>query len=717
MKFIKLNLLFTLLSVVVFNAQSLKSPDGKFEMNFQLKSGVPFYNLKFNEKTVIEDSKLGFKLLKDNTIAFDNVNKLPEGKNLDSDFVKVSETRNSKNETWSPVMGEKKSYVNNYNELAVTINQPNEDRTIIIKFRLFNDGLGFRYEFPQQKNLNYFVIREEETEFDFPTDLKSWWIPCDYDSQEYKPTTSNISEIPNLWENSFDPNASQTLIKDAVQTPLMLKKEGTDKIYINLAEAAVIDYPASHLMVDAKNFKFITHLTPDAQGAKGYIQTPAVSPWRTIIVAEKAEDVLASKMIFNLNEPTKYTDTSWIHPTKYMGVWWKMFLPNGGTWSYANLDNVKLGVTDYTKVQPNGTHQANNENVKKYIDFAAKHGFDAILVEGWNQGWEDWFGKSKEFVFDFLTPYPDFDIKMLNEYAHSKGIKIIMHHETSSSATNYERWMEKGFQQMKKYGYDAVKTGYVGNIIPRGEHHYSQWMIQHYQRVVDLAAQYKIMVDSHESVRPTGLNRTYPNWIAAEAARGTEFEAMGGNNPDHQTILPFTRYMGGPMDYTPGIFQLKFDAYDKNSTKQASTTLVKQLALYVVMYSPLQMACDLPENYEKHLDAFQFIKDVALDWDDTKILSAEPGDYIHTARKAKNSENWFVGGITDENARDFTVDFSFLDKGKKYEATVYEDAKDADYQKNPMAYHIYKQTVTSTSKIKIHLARSGGYAISVKPIK
>lgn len=717
MKFLKNIMFFLMLFSAFLSAQKLNSPDGKFEMDFSLKNGVPYYNLKFKGKTIIEDSKLGFRLLKDNTIAFDNVNKLPEGKNLNSDFVKVSESRDSKNETWSPVMGEKKFYVNNYNELSVTLNQLKEDRQIIIKFRLFNDGLGFRYEFPQQKNLNYFVIREEETEFDFPTDLKSWWIPCDYDSQEYKPTTSKISEIPNLWEHSFDSNASQTLVKDAIQTPLMLKKEGAEKLYINLAEAAVIDYPASHLMVDAKNFKFITHLTPDAQGAKGYIQTPAVSPWRTIIVSEKAEEVLDSKMIFNLNEPTKYTDTSWIHPVKYIGVWWQMFVPNRGSWNYTNIDNVKLGITDYTKVKPNGMHAANNENVKKYIDFASKHGFNAVLVEGWDEGWEDWFGKSKEFVFDFVTPYPDFDIKMLNEYAHSKNVKLIMHHETSASATNYERWMEKGFQLMKKHGYDAVKTGYVGNIIPRGEHHYSQWMIQHYQRVIDKAAEYKIMVNSHESVRPTGLNRTYPNWIAAEAARGTEFEAFGDNNPDHQTILPFTRFMGGPMDYTPGIFQTQMSYYDKNATRFVKTTLAKQLALYVVMYSPLQMAADLPENYEKHLDAFQFIKDVAVDWDDTKILAAEPGDYINTARKAKNSENWFVGGITDENERNFTVDFSFLDKGKTYEATIYEDGKNADYIKNPQSYHIYKQKVTSNSKIKIHLARSGGYAISVVPVK
>ncbi len=724
MKLIKSGVLLLMFSTTFLQAQTLNSPDGNFEMNFQLKEGVPYYNLKYKGKTVLEDSKLGLRLLKDNTVSFDNFGTLPEGKNLNSDFIKIKEERNSKNENWAPVMGEKKFYINNYNELAITLQQPNEHREMVVKFRLFNDGLGFRYEFPQQKNLNYFVIKEEDSEFDFPYDMKAWWIPADYDTQEYKPTTSKVSQIPAKWGSSFDGNASQTLVKDAVQTPLMLKKElnlsyvGVDKpLYINLAEAAVINYPASHLEVDARHFKFKTHLTPDGQGAKGYMQTPSVTPWRTVIVSEKAEDVLASKMIFNLNEPTKYTDTSWIHPVKYIGVWWQMFVPNRGTWSYSNLDNVHLGVTDFSKVKPNGMHGANNDNVKKYIDFAAKHGFDAVLVEGWNEGWEDWFGKSKEFVFDFQTPYPDFDIKMLNDYAHSKGIKIIMHHETSASATNYERFLDPAFKLMKQYGYDAVKTGYVGNIIPRGEHHYSQWMVNHYQRVVDKAAEYQIMVNSHESVRPTGLNRTYPNWIAAEAARGTEFEAMGGNNPDHQTILPFTRFMGGPMDYTPGIFQTQYSYYDPNSKNHANTTLAKQLGLYVVMYSPLQMACDLPENYEKQLDAFQFIKDVAVDWDDTKILAAEPGDYINTARKAKNSENWFVGGVTDENARDFTVDFSFLDKNKKYEATIYEDGKDADYINNPQSYHIYKKTVTSSTKLPVHLARSGGYAISIKPIK
>lgn len=716
MKKVKIGIFAVIFAVTGSYAQTLKSPDGKFEMKFSLRSGVPYYSLKYKNKTVIEDSKLGLRLLRDGDIQFASEieNKDVKGNHLNSGFVKTAEVRDSKNEVWQPVLGEKKNYVNNYNELTVTLNQEKLERSMNIKFRLFNDGLGFRYEFPQQKNLNYFIVQEEDSEFDLPSDHKAWWVTGDYDSQEYQPQTTNISGIPAKWPTSYDGNASQTPIKNAVQSPLMLKRN-TDGLYINLAEAALIGYPASNLEVDAQNYKFKTHLTPDAQGAKGYIQTPFNTPWRTVIVADKAEKILDSKMIFNLNEPTAYKDTSWIKPTKYMGVWWQMFVPNRGTWSYSDLNNVKIGITDYSKVQPSGKHAANNENVKEYIDFAAQHGFDALLVEGWNIGWEDWFGHSKEFVFDFVTPYPDFDIKMLNEYAHKKGIKLLMHHETSSSATNYERWLDPAFSLMKKHGYDAVKTGYVGNIIPRGEHHYSQWMIDHYIRVAKKAADYKIMVNSHESVRPTGLNRTFPNWIAAEAARGTEFEVFGGNNPDHTTILPFTRLMGGPMDYTPGIFQTKINYYDPKDTRFVKTTLAKQLALYVTMYSPLQMAADLPENYRRHLDAFQFIKDVALDWDDTKILAAEPGDFIHIARKEKGKNNWFVGGITDENARNFTVDFSFLDKGKKYIATVYEDGKDADFINNPQSYNIYQTEITSKTKIPIKLARSGGYAISVYP--
>jgi hypothetical protein len=703
----------------VANAQSIKSPDGKFEMDFQLKQGVPYYNLKFNGKTVVEDSKLGLRIFKDSSIKFASEIAKPEDAKFDlnSGFTKTAEKTDSKNETWQPVLGEKKNYINNYNELAVTLNQASTDRSIIVKFRLFNDGLGFRYEFPQQKNLNYFVIREEDSEIDFPSDMKAWWMVADYDSQEYQYQETKVSEIPGRWAKAADANASQTLIKNAVQSPLMLKVEGKEPLYINVAEAAVLDYPASHLEVDAQNFKFKTHLTADRQGAKGYMQTPMVTPWRTIIVAPKAEDVMASKMIFNLNEPTKYTDTSYIHPTKYMGVWWEMIIGKS-QWAYGQPEsNVRLGETDFAKLKPNGNHGANNTKVKDYIDFASENGFQALLIEGWNIGWEDWFGRSKEYVFDFITPYPDFDIKMLNEYAHSKGIKLIMHHETSGSATNYERWSDKAFQLMNKYGYDAVKTGYVGDVIPRGEHHYSQWMINHYYRIVEKANEYKVMVNSHESVRPTGESRTYPNYISAEAARGTEYEAFGGNNPDHQTILPFTRWMGGSMDYTPGIFQTKLDYYFPGDKRFVKTTLAKQLALYVTMYMPLQMAADLPENYKKHMDAFQFIKDVAADWDDTKILSAEPGDYVVTARKAKGTENWFVGGITDENKREYTVDFSFLDKGKKYEATIYEDGKDADYIDNPQSYNIYKKQITSKSKIPFKMVRSGGFAITIKPVK
>lgn len=698
--------------------QTLKSPDGKFQMDFSLKNGTPYYQLKYNGKVVVEESKLGLRLFKDNNIQFaSEINKTEGSENdLNQGFIKVSEKRDSKNETWQPVMGEKKSYVNNYNELTVNLHQGKQDRTIAIKFRLFNDGLGFRYEFPQQKNLNYFVIKEEDSEIDLPSDMKAWWIVGDYDTQEYQYQTSKISEIAARWAGAVEQNASQFPIKNTVQTPLILKKEGKEPLYVDLGEAALINYPASHLEVDSQNYKFKTHLTPDAQGAKGYIQTPFNTPWRTIIVSPTAAGILDSKMIFNLNEPTKYKDTSWIKPTKYMGVWWEMIIGKS-QWAYSTEDNVHLGKTDFTKLTPNGKHAANNTKVREYIDFAAKNGFDGLLIEGWNVGWEDWFGHSKEDVFDFVTPYPDFDIAALNEYAHGKGIKLIMHHETSGSTVNYERWLDPAFKLMNKYGYDAVKTGYVGNIIPRGEHHYSQWTNNHYLYVAKKAADYKIMVNSHESVRPTGLNRTYPNWIAAEAARGTEYDAFGGNNADHTTILPFTRQMGGPMDYTPGIFQTKLDYYFPGDKRMVKTTLAKQLALYVTMYSPLQMAADLPENYAKHMDAFQFIKDVAVDWDDTKILDAEPGDYLHVARKAKGKDEWYVGGITDENKRDFTVDLSFLDKGKKYEAVIYEDGKDADYDTNPQSYHIYKKTVTSATKIPVKLARSGGYAISLKAVK
>ena len=695
------------------SAQSLQSPDGKFMMDFRLKQGVPFYHLKYNGETVIEDSRLGFRLF-NTTGAIPVHSKITDTKSdLDNGFTLVEEKRDSKNEIWQPVLGEKKNYINHYNELAVSLNQNETDRHIIIKFRLFNDGLAFRYEFPQQKNLNYFTIREEDSEFDMPTDCKAWWIVGDYDSQEYAYQTTKISEIPVRWDQAFDKHSSQTLVKGAVQSPILLKKEGKNPLYINIAEAAIVHYPASNLEVDPEKFKFKIHLTPDRTGVKGYIQTASVTPWRTIIVSPKAEMILDSKMLFNLNEPTQYRDTSYIKPTKYMGVWWEMIIGRS-QWAYAEpKTNIHIGETDYLKLESNGKHAANNKKVKEYIDFASENGFDGLLIEGWNIGWEDWINHSKEFVFDFVTPNPDFDIKMLNEYAHSKGLKLIMHHETSGSATNYERWADKAFQLMNKYGYTSVKTGYVGDIIPRSEHHNSQWMIDHYYRIVQKANDYKIMVNSHESVRPGGESRTYPNWVSAEAARGTEHEAFLGNNPDHQTILPFTRWIGGPMDYTPGIFQTRLDYYFPRDQRFVKTTLAKQLALYVVMYMPVQMAADLPENYKKHMDAFQFIKDVSADWDDTRILSAEPGEYIITARKSTGKDTWFVGGITNESQRQYTVDFSFLNKGSKYEATVYQDGINADYINNPQSYTIYKKTITNQSEIQLKMARSGGFAIKI----
>ncbi|MFC3158021.1 Glycosyl-hydrolase 97 C-terminal, oligomerisation [Chryseobacterium arachidis] len=714
MKSYLFNLVLFLLTPYFLQAQKLQSPNGKLEMSFTIKEGIPFYNLMYKGTVVIEDSRLGLRLFDDTYVHFASEEEKPSGSSsdLEGGFTKISEQRSQKNEIWNPVLGEKKSYTNHYNELSVTLHQVSSDRNLVVRFRLFNDGLGFRYEFPYQKNFEHFRIREEDTEFDFPTDMKAWWIVADYDSQEYQPQTTLISQIPEQWVKAYDKHSSQTLVKNAVQSPLLLKKEGKNSLYINVAEAAVLNYPASHLEVDAEKFKFKTHLTPNRLGVKAYLQTPAVTPWRTIIVSDKAAEILDSKLLFNLNEPTKYQDTSYIHPTKYMGVWWEMIIGKS-KWAYSTNSSVQLGETDYTKLTPNGKHGANNEKVREYIDFASENGFDGLLIEGWNVGWEDWMGHDKEFVFDFITPYPDFDIAMLNQYAHSKGIKLIMHHETSASASNYERWADKAFQLMNRYGYDAVKTGYVGDIIPRGEHHYSQWTVNHYYRIAEKANEYKIMVNSHESIRPGGESRTYPNWITAEAARGTEHEAFKGNNPDQQTILPFTRWIGGSMDYTPGIFQTKLDYYFPGDKRFVKTTLAKQLALYVVMYMPLQMAADLPENYRKHMDAFKFIKDVAADWDDTKILQAEPGDYIITARKAKNSENWFVGGITDENKREFVVDFTFLDNNKKYNAIIYEDAADADYIDNPQSYNIYKKTVTNKSKIKFKMARSGGFAISL----
>ena len=585
---------------------------------------------------------------------------------------------------------------------------------MIIRFRLFDDGLGFRYEFPEQANLTHFVVKEERTQFAMTGDHTAFWIPGDYDTQEYDYTTSRLSEIRGLMKQAITPNASQTPFSDTgVQTALMMKTD--DGLYINLHEAALVEYSCMHLNLNDTTFVFESHLTPDAQGRKGYLQAPCVSPWRTIIVSDDARDILLSRITLNLNEPCKLEDTSWIKPVKYVGVWWEM-ITGKSTWAYCDLPGIKLGITDYTKVKPNGRHGANNENVKKHIDFAAEHGFDQVLVEGWNIGWEDWFGNSKDYVFDFLTPYPDFDIGMLNDYAHSKGVKLMMHHETSSSVRNYERHMEKAYDLMNHYGYTAVKSGYVGNILPRGEHHYGQWLVNHYLYAIKQAAEHHIMVNAHEAVRPTGLCRTYPNLIGNESARGTEYQAFGGSKPNHTTILPFTRLIGGPMDYTPGIFEMDIEKINPDNKSHVNATLANQLALYVTMYSPLQMAADLPENYNRFPDAFQFIIDVAIDWDETKVLEAEPGEYITYARKAKGKNEWFVGCTNGYNGRESKIAFDFLEKGKKYEATIYSDTKASHYKTNPQAYQIRKMKVTDKSRLTQYCAPGGGYAIRIKEL-
>lgn len=680
-------------------AESITSPDGQLRLNFSVNpQGEPVYELSYKGKAVIKPSKLGLELKND--------------PGLMNGFTLAGTETSTFDETWEPVWGEVKQIRNHYNEMAVTLNQKAQDRNIIIRFRLFDDGLGFRYEFPLQKNLNYFVIKEERTQFAMAGDHKAFWIPGDYDTQEYDYMESKLSEIRGLMEEAVTGNASQTQFSPTgVQTSLQMKT--ADGLYINLHEAALVDYSCMHLNLDDKNLVFESWLTPDAVGDKGYMQAPCKSPWRTVIVSDDARDILASKLTLNLNEPCAYEDVSWIKPVKYVGVWWEM-IAGKSTWAYTDeLPSVKLGETDYSKTKPNGRHGANNENVKRYIDFAAANGFDQVLVEGWNEGWEDWFGHSKDYVFDFVTPYPDFDVKMLNAYAKSKGVKLMMHHETSSSVRNYERHMDKAYQFMVDNGYNAVKSGYVGNIIPRGEHHYGQWMNNHYLYAVKKAADYKICVNGHEAVRPTGLCRTYPNLIGNESARGTEYEAFGGSRPFHTTLLPFNRLIGGPMDYTPGIFDTKLDFMGDLPHGQVQTTLAKQLALYVTLYSPLQMAADLVENYEKHMDAFQFIKDVAVDWDDSRYIEAEPGDYITVARKAKGTDNWFVGGITDENARTANFTLDFLTPGKQYVATLYADGKDADYKENPTSYQIKKGIVTNKTKMSVKEARSGGFALSL----
>ncbi|OXG09466.1 glycosyl hydrolase family 97 [Flavobacterium araucananum] len=698
------NLFFASLILFAFStiakAQQLKSPEGKFVMEFSLQNdGTPTYNLKYKNKEVIKTSKLGLELKDDK-------------KSLLNDFTVVDSKTATFDESWKPVWGEVDNIRNHYNELAVTLNQKGTERQIIIRFRLFDDGLGFRYEFPAQKNLTYFVIKEERSQFAMAGDHTAFWIPGDYDTQEYDYTKSKLSEIRGLSEKAYTANVSQkNFSPTGVQTSLMLKTN--DGIYINLHEAALINYSCMHLNLDDKNMIFESWLTPDAKGDKGYMQAPSHSPWRTIMVSDNATEILSSKMTLNLNDPSKIDDTSWIKPVKYVGVWWEM-ITGKSSWSYTNdFPTVQLGVSDFSKAKPSGTHGANNANVKKYIDFAAANGFDAVLVEGWNEGWEDWFGHSKDYVFDFVTPYPDFDVKGLHEYAKSKGIKIIMHHETSGSVRNYERHMDKAYQFMKDNGYDAVKSGYVGDILPRGENHYDQWIVNHYQYAIEKAADYKIMVNAHEAVRPTGICRTYPNLIGNEAARGTEYQAFGGSKPNHVTVLPFTRLIGGPMDYTPGIFEMDISKMNPDNKSHVNSTICNQLALYVTMYSPLQMAADTPENYNRFPDAFQFIKDVAVDWSESKYIEAEPGDFITVARKAKGTNNWFVGNVNGETPRTSNIDFSFLEKGKKYTATIYADAKEAHYKTNPQAYTIKKIAVTNKSKLSQLSAPGGGYAISI----
>lgn len=701
------NIFMLMLLPVAALAQTVKSPNGTVAVKFYLSDGgTPTYEMSYKNKEVVKPSHLGLELAKDK-----HASKGMEETDLMNGFSIADTKTSSFDETWKPVWGETATIRNNYNEMAVTLNQASSNRNIVIRFRVYDYGMGLRYEFPQQKSLNYFIIKEEHTQFAMTGDHTAWWLPGDYDTQEYETVESKLSEIRGKMKAAITPNSSQTPFSDTgVQTALQMKS--ADGLYINIHEAACVNYPTMHLNLNDRTMTFDSWLTPDAQGLKGYIQTPFNTPWRTVLVSDDARDMLSKKLILNLNEPCKIEDTSWIKPVKYCGVWWEMIVGRN-SWSYTNdLPSVRLGETDYSKCKPNGTHGANNEEVKRYIDFAAKNGLSQVLVEGWNIGWEDWFGNSKFDVFDFVTPYPDFDIKMLNDYAYSKGVKLMMHHETSGSVMNYERHLEDAYNLMNKYGYNAVKSGYVGDIIPRGEHHYGQVMNNHYLYAVTQAAKHHIMVNAHEATRPTGLCRTWPNLIGNESARGTEYEAFGGSEPYHTVILPFTRLQGGPMDYTPGIFETQLSTWSSNKSF-VHTTLCGQLSLYLVMYSPLQMAADLPENYEKHDDAFQFIRDVAVDWDDSKYLEAEPARYITVARKAKGTDNWFVGGKNDATARTAVVKLDFLDKGRKYECTVYQDGKDADYEKNPKAYTITKRTVKRGDVLKIKEARGGGFAISL----
>ena len=683
----------------------LTSPDGRLQLSFDLTAdGTPTYKMDYNNKPVIATSRLGLEL--------------KNQKSLLDGFKMERVSRSSFDETWQPVWGEQSSIRNHYNEMAVCLSQPDDNghlREMIVRFRLYDDGVGFRYEWPAQDNFTYFTIKEERTEFAMTGDHTAYWIPGDYDTQEYDYTISRLSEVrEKMPAVKFSYNVSSTVFSDTgVQTSLQLKTD--DGIYLNIHEAACVDYSTMHLNLDEKRMVLTSWLTPDARGDKGYLMAPCHSPWRTVMVTSTATAALDSKLILNLNEPCKLEDTSWIHPTKYMGVWWEMIVGKS-SWAYSNASAVNLDSIDYKTMKPNGIHGANNDNVKRYIDFAAENGFDQLLVEGWNIGWEDWFGHEKDYVFDFVTPNPDFDIAMLNDYAHSKGIKLMMHHETSGSLRNYERHLDAAYSLMNKYGYDAVKSGYVGNMVPRGEYHYGQWANNHYLYCVKEAAKHKIMVNAHEATRPTGLCRTYPNLVGNESARGTEYQQSAGIMPHHVTILPFTRLQGGPMDYTPGIFCMDVSKLNPENHGHVNATLCNQLALYVTLYSPLQMAADVPENYMRYADAFRFIKDVAVDWDESRYLAAEPGEYIIAARREKGGQRWFVGGVTNEDARTMTIDFSFLTMGQKYMATIYADAKDADYETNPEKYVISRRVVTAKDKEKIFMARGGGFAISLMPV-
>ena len=699
MKRFVLSVCLVLLAAFSALAQEVKSPNGDVKVNFALNNSVPTYTVTFRGKAVIKPSRLGFELVK--------------GGDLLDGFTLVGEEKGSADETWTPVWGENRTIRNHYNELLVRLEQKSTERMLNIRFRVYDDGVGFRYEFPQQKDLNYFVIKEEHTQFAMAGDHKAWWIPGDYDTQEQETQESRLSEIRSRFHDAVNWGNSSVAVfsETGVQTALQMKSN--DGLYINIHEAACINYPTMHLNLDDKNMVFESWLTPDATGLKGYMQTPCNTPWRTILVSDDARDMLSSHLILNLNEPCKIKDTSWIHPTKYVGVWWEMIVGKS-SWNYTDeFPSVQLGITDYNKAKPNGKHGATTANVKKYIDFAAENGIDQVLVEGWNIGWEDWFGHSKDYVFDFVTPYPDFDIDYLNKYAHEKGVKLMMHHETSSSTQNYERHLEAAFNLMNKYGYDAVKTGYVGDIIPRGDHHFSQSTNNHYMHVVEEAAKHHIMVNAHEAVRPTGLCRTYPNMVGNESARGTEYEAFGGSRPDHTVILPFTRLQGGPMDYTPGILETQLKTWSNNQN-YVHTTLVGQLALYLTMYSPLQMVADLPENYKKYNDAFQFIKDVPCDWSRSIYLEAEPADYITVARQDKNSNDWYIGGKCDENGHKSVLKLDFLDKDYVYDCTIYADAKNADYKNNPKAYKITHKKVKKGDVLKLTMAPGGGFAISLK---